>query len=590
MNKEIHKQRPSVRQVLQQLGDTQTDIANTDNQTCPYLSISRFFRSEGMYLRAIDALILGRDYYAGVGNSLRELASLQLEKAVLHQKAGFPQDTHRLLLSIDKSLVSEDEYYGLLGSCLKTLAGKTADKQAQKMLLEQSAEAYAIAMSGTASVTTKNYWHAINICLLHMLLGNQSGFLSVYHDLYSFLAAQSQGHQADPWIDATYAELLFLGLISGQPLVDEATVANQYANIAHRQNAFVMHSLQNNLQFISTLIDPAVALPNWQAWFPAAHIVVCRETLDPQDLVTHLEIAIGDKPVSTISLVMLHGEQPGMHPDKLMQKFNVPVECHELSLCERTTDNSDNQHIWFLHHAEMQLTPALTQYLLKARDGLAKYLARHQFNAQVHELGASTLPRSSDQQTEPQKETGTELNSHLKTVVVADVCGYSKFSERQIHAYYSQLLARIKTSLTPFAADIEQQQTWGDSLIFVFDSTSSGIHAALTIMDCLTDLNQSGKLVDMGLPENVQMRMAIETAPLTKVFDPLEQRYAYTGTFVTHAARIEPITKIGEVYCGLGCAMHGMAEGIEGVDFQYMGIAQLAKNYRREQVFRVFRS
>src|SRR6185437_2205856 len=88
------------------------------------------------------------------------------------------------------------------------------------------------------------------------------------------------------------------------------------------------------------------------------------------------------------------------------------------------------------------------------------------------------------------------------------------------------------------------KSTWGDGLYLVFATVQEAGLFALDLSDLVTGADWASR----GLPENLSLRIALHAGPVYGCRDPITGTWNYTGTHVSRAARIEPITPAGEVY------------------------------------------
>jgi hypothetical protein len=91
----------------------------------------------------------------------------------------------------------------------------------------------------------------------------------------------------------------------------------------------------------------------------------------------------------------------------------------------------------------------------------------------------------------------------------------------------------------------------------------------------------------LGLPKSLSIRISLHAAPVHPVVDPVTQTKNYTGVHTSRAARIEPITPPGCVYCSQAFA--AMSETLCVTDYEctYVGNVPLAKGYGLQPVFHV---
>jgi len=81
------------------------------------------------------------------------------------------------------------------------------------------------------------------------------------------------------------------------------------------------------------------------------------------------------------------------------------------------------------------------------------------------------------------------------------------------------------------------------------------------------------------LPKAINLRIALHAGPVYQCVDPVTEQPSYTGTHVSRAARIEPITPPGQVYASQAFAALAAAQGVKEFTCDYVGQTPLAKGY-----------
>jgi hypothetical protein len=94
----------------------------------------------------------------------------------------------------------------------------------------------------------------------------------------------------------------------------------------------------------------------------------------------------------------------------------------------------------------------------------------------------------------------------------------------------------------------------------------------------------------------MDLRIGLHTGPVTLCVDPVIRQITFTGSHVSHAARIEPMVREGEVWATEAfmsyatIANHARKQrGEETLEFgfDYLGQIDFAKNYGRYPLFRL---
>jgi class 3 adenylate cyclase len=198
------------------------------------------------------------------------------------------------------------------------------------------------------------------------------------------------------------------------------------------------------------------------------------------------------------------------------------------------------------------------------------------------------------------------LHQEIKSMLFADIVGYSKLTESVIPDFIQVFLERVSRLAATSRHAPHSVNTWGDAVYAVFDFVQDAGLFALELAKMVQDgkdewlqrglyweeLSQNGERVRHAL----NIRIGLHTGPVFMHYDPVVRRIGFTGAHVSRAARIEPITKPGEVYASEEfAAMAELADEKAGPDrffelgfaCEYAGTMALAKDYPGR--FRIYR-
>jgi class 3 adenylate cyclase/tetratricopeptide (TPR) repeat protein len=223
-----------------------------------------------------------------------------------------------------------------------------------------------------------------------------------------------------------------------------------------------------------------------------------------------------------------------------------------------------------------------------------------------------TVPHRSDTNVRPSRRCEQPmLHQEVKSMMFADIVGYSKITEKAIPAFVETFLDRVSKLTANSTHAPRSVNTWGDAVCAVFDYARD---AGLFALE-LTQMTQEGQedWIAKGLyweehtaggqivKHPLNMRIGLHTGPVFMHYDPVVRRLGFTGAHVNRAARIEPVAKHGEVYASeefaamaeltgetlrLGAGSGSAAE--LGFICEYAGTMQLAKGYPgRHRIYRV---
>jgi len=169
----------------------------------------------------------------------------------------------------------------------------------------------------------------------------------------------------------------------------------------------------------------------------------------------------------------------------------------------------------------------------------------------------------------------------IKAIMFADVVGYSKLPETVIPKYVAQFNQRVSKLIAESSSSPVNVNTWGDGLFFVFSSVEDAGRFGLDLRDLVVKTDW----VDLGLPTNLNIRIAVHAGPVYVNFDPIVRQMTFTGAHVSRAARIEPITHEGEVFASEEFAALAAADQAKGFTCDLVGTTALAKSYGLSRIY-----
>lgn len=171
----------------------------------------------------------------------------------------------------------------------------------------------------------------------------------------------------------------------------------------------------------------------------------------------------------------------------------------------------------------------------------------------------------------------------LKTMLFADVAGFSKLDEAFMPAFFTEFLSLVHTLINKAADPPVKANTWGDGLHLVFNNSQAGARFALNLRDGIRATHWERR----GLPGDLGVRIGMHTGPVFETFDPVVGAQNYYGANVTRAARIEPVATPGSIYVSEAFAATLAREAHNRYTCDYVGTIALAKNYRNARIYRL---
>ncbi len=169
---------------------------------------------------------------------------------------------------------------------------------------------------------------------------------------------------------------------------------------------------------------------------------------------------------------------------------------------------------------------------------------------------------------------GEQVKRVFRAFLFGDIAGFSRIDETELPLFYDTMWRAVSKAMAPFEPAIEFSNTWGDAIHVVFSDATAGAHCALSIQETLRSIAPTA-----SFPHGLGMRLSVHYAPVYARFDPILARQAFFGTNITKAARMEPITPVGEVYATEPLAAELALSGVSDISAEYVGIVPLAKDY-----------
>jgi class 3 adenylate cyclase len=172
-------------------------------------------------------------------------------------------------------------------------------------------------------------------------------------------------------------------------------------------------------------------------------------------------------------------------------------------------------------------------------------------------------------------ESRQTFTSRIVSILFADAIGFSKLSEAEVPRFFEHFLGAIARLGQNFGERVLAKNTWGDGLYFIFSDLEAAGRFALELSDVVARTNWP----EHGLPSALNIRIALHAGPVYEFDDPITGTHTYSGTHVSRAARIEPITPPGLVYASESFAALADAHRVKTFTCDYVGQTPLAKGY-----------
>ena len=180
------------------------------------------------------------------------------------------------------------------------------------------------------------------------------------------------------------------------------------------------------------------------------------------------------------------------------------------------------------------------------------------------------------------------LSSHICGLLFADVKHFSRLTEKQIPIYADKFIGAIHTlsNKDEFKDDILFSNTWGDAFYFVFKTVEKTALFALAMSQAVKELKRE----ETGLPENLDIRVAVHAGPVFQQHDKILNRDNFFGYHVSYAARLEPVTRPGAVFATDAFVAVINIKDIKSVNFEYVGRVKLPKDFGICETFKLIKT
>lgn len=174
----------------------------------------------------------------------------------------------------------------------------------------------------------------------------------------------------------------------------------------------------------------------------------------------------------------------------------------------------------------------------------------------------------------------------IGTMLFADMVGFSRLQGVQAPSFIVHFLGEVGKVIKACDPQPLFCNTWGDGLFIVFSEVEHGAALALEIRDRVREFSW----VDVGLPEDTDIRIGMHTGPVFPAQDPIIDRLDFFGSHVNRAARIEPVTAPGAVYVSEQSAALLAITQKDKFRCDYLGEKSLAKEFGIHALYRLRRA
>ncbi len=182
----------------------------------------------------------------------------------------------------------------------------------------------------------------------------------------------------------------------------------------------------------------------------------------------------------------------------------------------------------------------------------------------------------------------------IKSMMFSDLSGYSKLQDEHVPAFLD-FLNKLHEVIEKIGVSIEAINTWGDAVFAVADSAIKIAEFGLKYCDIIEDLGQSYS----RFPFPIRARISLHSGPVFVANDPFINKMNFYGGHINRAARLEPVTTVGQVYATQQfiSILHKEVNlekneaDLSGFKYyekfatEYVGVIPLAKGYGQQEVY-----
>ena len=131
----------------------------------------------------------------------------------------------------------------------------------------------------------------------------------------------------------------------------------------------------------------------------------------------------------------------------------------------------------------------------------------------------------------------------IKSMMFSDLSGYSKLQDEHIPSFLD-FLEKLNGAIEKIGISLESLNTWGDAVFAVADSAIKIADFGLSYCDIIETLGK--KYPEFPFP--IRARISLHSGPVFLAQDPFVKKINFYGGHINRAARLEPVTAVGQVY------------------------------------------
>lgn len=185
-------------------------------------------------------------------------------------------------------------------------------------------------------------------------------------------------------------------------------------------------------------------------------------------------------------------------------------------------------------------------------------------------------------------------NRVIKSMMFSDLHGYSKLQDEHIPSFLD-FLEKLNQAMEKIDSGLDSVNTWGDAVFAVADTATKIADFGLRYCDIIETLGK--KYPEFPFP--IRARISLHSGPVFVAEDPFIKKVNFYGGHINRAARLEPVTAVGQVYATqqFVSLLHGEISdernecnqrGLRYYDrytTEYVGMISLAKSFGQQEVY-----
>jgi tetratricopeptide (TPR) repeat protein len=177
------------------------------------------------------------------------------------------------------------------------------------------------------------------------------------------------------------------------------------------------------------------------------------------------------------------------------------------------------------------------------------------------------------------------LPQEIKALVLAEIVNFRKVAEFQLPAFVEQVRRVVAGVITAAGVTPDSAEVAGGSFQFVFASLGAAARVALDLQDALG----RRRWAELGLPEDLGLRVAVHAGPVFAFTDPVTGRLSCLGPHLVRAQHILPTVTAGQVFVSQEYAALCGAERLAGVNFEFLGRLPTTRMFEDVPLYRLER-